>query len=75
LHHDEDVEVFLNGKEVAREPRWTTGYIELPLSGEAATALRAGRNVLAIHCRQNGGGQYVDAGLIEYKEPVQVGKN
>ena len=39
LHHDEDVEIFLNGKEVAREPRWTTGYIELPLSAEAAGAM------------------------------------
>jgi putative heme-binding domain-containing protein len=71
LHHDEDVEIFLNGKEVAREPRWTTGYVELPLSAEAASALRPGRNVLAIHCRQNGGGQYVDAGLIEYQDPVR----
>jgi putative heme-binding domain-containing protein len=71
VHHDEDVEVFLNGKEVARQPRWTTGYIEVPLSADAAIALREGQNVLAIHCRQNGGGQYVDAGLIEYKAPVQ----
>jgi putative heme-binding domain-containing protein len=65
LHHDEDAEVFLNGVEVAREPRWTTGYVELPLSPAATRALRRGRNVLAIHCRQNGGGQYVDAGLLE----------
>ena len=69
LHHDEDAEVFLNGVPVAREPRWTTGYVELPLSPEAVAALRNGRNVLAIHCRQNGGGQYIDAGLIEYKDP------
>ena len=71
LHHDEDVEIFLNGKAVAREPRWTTGYVELPLSAEAVGALREGRNVLAIHCRQTGGGQYIDAGLIEYSEPGQ----
>ena len=71
LHHDEDVEIFLNGKAVAREPRWTTGYVELPLSAEAVSALREGRNVLAIHCRQTGGGQYIDAGLIEYTEPAQ----
>lgn len=66
LHHDEDAEVFLNGVEVAREPRWTSGYVELQLPAKATNALRNGRNVLAIHCRQNGGGQYVDAGLLEH---------
>jgi len=66
MHHDEDAEVFLNGVQVAREPRWTTGYVELPLASTAVGALRNGRNVLAIHCRQNNGGQYVDAGLVEY---------
>jgi hypothetical protein len=66
LHHDEDAEIFLNGVEVARVPRWTSGYIEVPLSSEMARALRPGRNVLAIHCRQNNGGQYIDAGLVEF---------
>jgi hypothetical protein len=69
LHHDEDAEIFLNGVEVAHESRWTSGYVELPLTGVAAQALRTGRNVLAIHCRQNSGGQYIDAGLIEYTAP------
>jgi putative heme-binding domain-containing protein len=68
LHHDEDAEIYLNGIEVARIARWTTGYIELPLGADGRRALRNGRNVLAIHCRQNSGGQYIDAGLIGYFE-------
>jgi hypothetical protein len=71
LHHDEDVEIFLNGVEVARLPRWTTGYIDVPLTAESARALTPGRNVLAIHCRQTGGGQYIDAGLVEYVHPEE----
>lgn len=63
FHHDEDVEVFLNGVEVLRQPRWTTGYQELRLTG--SKALRAGRNVIAVHCHQNGGGQYIDVGLYK----------
>jgi hypothetical protein len=51
---------------VAREPDWTSGYVELPLTTEAVTALHSGRNLLAVHCHQNSGGQYVDAGLVEY---------
>jgi putative heme-binding domain-containing protein len=66
LHHDEDCEIYLNGVQIATEPRWTTSYIELPLGPEASKALRSGRNVLTVHCHQTSGGQYIDAGLLEY---------
>ena len=66
LHHDEDAVVYLNGVEAARLSRWTSGYIETPITAGAARTLRAGRNVMAIHCRQNTGGQYIDAGLIQF---------
>ena len=66
IHHDEDAEIYLNGVEVANLPRWTQGYTEVSLTPEAARALHPGRNVMAIHCRQNNGGQYIDAGLLEY---------
>ena len=72
LHHDEDTEVYLNGVEAARLPRWTSGYTEVPISPEAARTLRAGTNVMAIHCRQNSGGQYIDAGLLELIRPTSV---
>jgi len=71
IHHDEDAEVYLNGAEIGRFSRWTQGYIEVPLAPEAAQALRAGRNVLAVHCHQNNGGQYIDCGLVEYVRPVK----
>jgi hypothetical protein len=77
LHHDEDVVVYLNGNLVARYPRSSAQYIEIPLSDDAARALHPGRNVLAIHCRQTRGGQYIDVGLIEYlrtETQLQVGK-
>jgi len=63
IHHDEDAEVFLNGQPVRSVKGYTTSYISFPLSAEAVQALRAGPNTLAIHCRQTGGGQYIDAGL------------
>ena len=75
LHHDEDVEVFLNGVEAVRLPRWTTGYIEVPLAAQAAEVLKPSKNLIAIHCHQITGGQYIDAGLIELVAPSGAVKN
>ena len=44
---------------------FTTDYFDLPLEAEAAGALKKGENVLAIHCTQKQGGQYIDAGLAD----------
>jgi len=63
LYHDEDAEVYLNGKEVARETGYVTRYKTIPLGEAALGLLKKGRNVLAIHVRQTMGGQGVDAGL------------
>jgi hypothetical protein len=64
IHHDEDVEVYCNGVLAARATGFGTEYEELPLSDDARAALRpGGKNVLAVHCHQTGGGQYIDVGL------------
>jgi hypothetical protein len=70
IHHDEDAEVYLNGELVGRFEKFTSDYIFVPLKG-AGKALRQGTNVMAIHCKQTEGGQYIDAGIIELKYPKQ----
>jgi len=65
VHHDEDVEVFLNGVPAASASGFTTDYDVLPIHKEALAALRPGRNLIAIHCRQTEGGQFIDAGFAE----------
>jgi hypothetical protein len=64
VHHDEDVEIYLNGVLAAKAAGYTTGYEPLSISSEARTALVRGANSIAIHCHQTTGGQYVDAGLV-----------
>lgn len=65
LHHDEDVEVYINGEQVYSAKGYLREYERVSLGRDAARKLRAGENVLAVHCRQTGGGQYIDVGLAE----------
>ncbi|MFH0945234.1 MAG: sugar-binding domain-containing protein [Planctomycetota bacterium] len=65
VHHDEDAEIYLNGVLAAELAGYTTGYEMIPLTNEAIAGVRKGPNLLAIHCHQTAGGQYIDAGLVE----------
>lgn len=65
IFHDEDATVFLNGVEIAKLTGHTSNYATVELDGKAATALKQGRNVLAIHVKQTTGGQFIDAGLLD----------
>ncbi|MDR3234547.1 MAG: beta galactosidase jelly roll domain-containing protein [Planctomycetaceae bacterium] len=62
LYHDEDAEVFINGVKVFEVKGYTTNYANFPLNN-AARAFNAGKNVIAIYCKQTNGGQYIDAGI------------
>ena len=63
LHHDEDLEIFLNGQQILAEKGWTTTYHALDLHESLRKFFQPGANVIAVHCHQTTGGQYVDIGL------------
>jgi hypothetical protein len=67
LHHDEDAEVYINGVLALRTSGWTSNYEVFELAPAAKAALKPGKNLIAIHCRQTEGGQYVDLGFAELK--------
>jgi len=72
LHHDDDCEVYINGVKAVVAKDYTSGYTMTQISKAAKDALIAnGKNVIAIHCHQKQGGQYIDAGisLISDRKP------
>ena len=64
MFHDEDAELWLNGKLLVSAKGYTTGYAAFPVSAERfAAAAKQGDNVLAVKVIQTIGGQYIDVGL------------
>ena len=56
---------YLNGDLALRSTGFVTGYEAWPLSATGKAALRPGQNLIAIHCHQTVGGQYIDLGLVD----------
>jgi hypothetical protein len=62
--HDDEAEVYLNGVLAARLDSYTHSYAEELISPEALATLKPGRNIMAVHCHQGSGGQYIDVGML-----------
>ncbi|MCA9080141.1 MAG: glycoside hydrolase family 2, partial [Planctomycetaceae bacterium] len=50
IHHDEEAEVYLNGKQIAAVKGYSVEYEVIRLDAEQSSALKTGKNVLAVHC-------------------------
>lgn len=65
VHHDEDVEIYINGELAASADGYVTDYELMPINVTGRTVLRTGKNTIAVHCKQTTGGQYIDVGIVE----------
>ena len=66
VHHDEDVEIYVNGELAATGTGFTTDYVPMPIRPGARALLEPGARVtLAVHCHQTVGGQNVDVAIAD----------
>lgn len=65
IHHDEDAEVYINGTPVAALKGYTRNYGAVAIPEVKRSTLKVGMNVMAVHCRQTSGGQFIDVHLID----------
>ena len=69
IDHDDNCEVYINGVKAAIIDGYSSTYTIVKLTGEAKNAIVAGdKNVIAIHCKQISGGQFIDAGISILKK-------
>lgn len=63
--HDEDVEIYINGVLAASATGYVGDYVLLPMNAAGRAALKPGKNLIAVHCHQTTGGQYIDVGITK----------
>jgi hypothetical protein len=73
VYNDEDVEIYINGVLAGSATGYRTSYglMTMTDAGRAAI-LQNATNVLAVHCHQTGGGQYIDVGIVVRESTVVV---
>ena len=71
LRHDDDVVVYLNGSKIYEIEGWSHNFIYIPIAQNIAKQLKLKNNVLAIHVKNNTGGQWLDAGLVTEAPTMQ----
>ena len=62
--HDEDTEVFVNGKQIWSGKGYVSAYEIHSITAALEKALTKGRNTIAVHTHQTVGGQFIDLALL-----------
>jgi hypothetical protein len=65
LNHDDNIDVYLNGKKIYDKVGWTNTFEYISLGEEHKKVLKPGKNVIAIHLRNTAGGRFLDFGLVD----------
>ncbi|MCA9107595.1 MAG: glycoside hydrolase family 2, partial [Planctomycetales bacterium] len=72
IHHDEEAEVYLNGELIGEFEGYLQDYDLIGLDEDVVALLREGENLLAVHCHQTNGGQFIDAHIVDGQHRPQL---
>ena len=64
VRHDEDVDVYVGGTLVFSAQGFNTEWTAFDVTEDLRATLKPGKNLVAVHVKQTGGGQYIDVGLV-----------
>tara|TARA_R110002049_G_scaffold309206_1_gene518557 strand:+ start:12641 stop:15109 length:2469 start_codon:yes stop_codon:yes gene_type:complete len=71
LRHDDNVVAYLNGNKIYETTGWQHSFKFIPISQNIIQKLKPTGNILAIHIKNTGGGQWLDAGLVSEAPAMQ----
>ncbi|WP_251795748.1 MULTISPECIES: PVC-type heme-binding CxxCH protein [unclassified Arenibacter] len=63
IAHDDDYEVYVNGQLLIAEAGSTEDYKYIKLDSEKGQLFKKGKNLIAVHCTNTGGDQFIDLGI------------
>lgn len=63
MHHDDDAEVYIDGKEAVRASGYLSSYVYFKVPQSISNHLEPGKHTVAVHCHQIKGGQFIDVGI------------
>ncbi|WP_184545497.1 glutaminase family protein [Mucilaginibacter sp. FT3.2] len=78
INHDDNIQVYLNGEKIYNKSGWLTKFAWFEIGADVVKKLKAGKNVLAMHCSNTAGGSHLDVGLstdppeAKRKNPIYV---
>lgn len=67
LQYDDGVEIYVNGLELWKSASWSDSYVGVDVTKALKTAIKPGKNVIAVHCHNICSGQFIDAALMVSK--------
>jgi len=73
LHHDDNIEVYLNGEQIYSCICWNQKAEYFPIDDAIKNKMKKGKNILAIHCANIQGGSWLDVGLSKEPQPLASG--